>query len=58
MEKITNDDKWEVLKSMYNEFGLVRQHLHSFNEFVDLKLNDIVQEQCGFVGISQYSVIT
>ncbi|MHA2218990.1 MAG: DNA-directed RNA polymerase subunit B [Candidatus Hodarchaeales archaeon] len=45
MEKIANDDKWEVLKSMYNEFGLVRQHLHSFNEFVDLKLNDIVQER-------------
>jgi DNA-directed RNA polymerase subunit B len=45
VEKITNDDKWEVLKAMYNEFGLVRQHLHSFNEFVDQKLNDIVQER-------------
>ncbi|NHJ02185.1 MAG: DNA-directed RNA polymerase subunit B [Candidatus Heimdallarchaeota archaeon] len=30
---------------MYNEFGLVRQHLHSFNEFVEKKLNEIVQER-------------
>ncbi|MFX1516532.1 MAG: DNA-directed RNA polymerase subunit B [Promethearchaeota archaeon] len=45
MEQITNDDKWKVLKSMYNEFGLVRQHLYSFNEFVEKKLNEIVQER-------------
>jgi len=45
MEQITNDDKWKVLKSMYNEFGLVRQHLYSFNEFVENKLNEIVQER-------------
>ncbi|MHA2306451.1 MAG: DNA-directed RNA polymerase subunit B, partial [Candidatus Hodarchaeales archaeon] len=45
MEKISNDDKWEVLKSMYNEFGLVRQHLHSFDEFAVKKLNEIVQER-------------
>ena len=45
MDKISNDDKWQVLKSMYNEFGLVRQHLHSFNEFVDKRLNEIVQER-------------
>ena len=45
MEKIANDDKWEVLKSLYDEFGLVRQHLYSFNEFVERKLNDIVQER-------------
>ncbi|MFX0123293.1 MAG: DNA-directed RNA polymerase subunit B [Candidatus Hodarchaeota archaeon] len=45
MEQITNDDKWKVLKSMYTEFGLVRQHLYSFNEFVEKKLNEIVQER-------------
>ena len=45
MEQISNNDKWEVLKSMYNEFGLVRQHLYSFNEFVEKKLNEIVQER-------------
>ncbi|MHA2243739.1 MAG: DNA-directed RNA polymerase subunit B [Candidatus Hodarchaeales archaeon] len=45
MEQIANFDKWEVLKSMYNEFGLVRQHLYSFNEFVEKKLNEIVQER-------------
>ncbi len=45
MDKISNDDKWQVLKSMYNEFGLVRQHLHSFNEFVEKRLNEIVQER-------------
>ncbi len=45
MEQITNNDKWEVLKSMYHEFGLVRQHLYSFNEFVEKKLNEIVQER-------------
>jgi DNA-directed RNA polymerase subunit B len=45
VESISNDDKWEVLKSMYNEFGLVRQHLHSFNEFVERRLNDIVKER-------------
>ncbi len=45
MEQISNTDKWEVLKAMYNEFGLVRQHLHSFNEFVESKLNEIVQER-------------
>jgi len=45
VEKISNNDKWEVLKSMYTEFGLVRQHLFSFDEFVEKKLNDIVQER-------------
>ncbi|MFX0149838.1 MAG: DNA-directed RNA polymerase subunit B [Candidatus Hodarchaeota archaeon] len=45
MEQISNNDKWEVLKSMYNEFGLVRQHLHSFNEFVENRLNEIVNER-------------
>lgn len=45
MDQIANDDKWEVLKSMYNEFGLVRQHLHSFNEFVENRLNEIVKER-------------
>ncbi len=45
MEQITNDDKWKVLKSMYSEFGLVRQHLYSFNEFIEKKLNEIVQER-------------
>jgi DNA-directed RNA polymerase subunit B len=45
VEKISNNDKWEVLKSMYNEFGLVRQHLFSFDEFIEKKLNEIVQER-------------
>jgi DNA-directed RNA polymerase beta subunit len=42
---IENDEKWLVLKSMFDELGLVQQHLHSFNEFCERSLNEIVQER-------------
>ena len=43
-EKITNDDKWVILKSLFDEKGLVRQHLDSYNDFIEYKMQEIVDE--------------
>lgn len=40
-----NDDKWLILRSMFDELGLVQQHLFSFNEFCEKSLNEIVSER-------------
>ena len=37
-------DVWIILKSFFEEKGLVRQHLDSFNQFLDETLQSIVKE--------------
>ncbi len=37
-------DTWPVIKAMLNEFGLAKQHIDSYNEFVDTILKEIVEE--------------
>ena len=40
----SNDDRWLVMKSFIDEYGLVRQHIDSFNRFVEKDLKEIVME--------------
>ncbi len=44
MIEIKKEDTWELLKAFFKEKGLVRQHLDSFNDFVENKLQGIVDE--------------
>ena len=43
-EKLTNEDKWIILKSLFDEKGLVRQHLDSYNNFIEYEMQLIVDE--------------
>ena len=43
-EILTNEDKWVILKSLFDEKGLVRQHLDSYNNFIEEKMQEIVNE--------------
>jgi DNA-directed RNA polymerase subunit B len=43
-EILSNEDKWVVLKSLFDEKGLVRQHLDSYNNFIEIKMQSIVDE--------------
>jgi len=43
-EEITQDDSWVVISSYFEENGLVKQQLESFNEFVESSLQTIVEE--------------
>ena len=40
----SNDDRWLVMQAFINEYGLVRQHIDSFNRFVEKELPQIVKE--------------
>ncbi len=42
--ELATDDKWEVLDSFFREKGLVRQHLDSFNDFIENRMQAIVDE--------------
>ena len=41
---ITTADRWTVYESMVHELGLVRQHIDSFDDFIENQLNNIVSE--------------
>ncbi len=41
---ITREAKWLVARAFIEEYGLVRQHIDSFNRFVDVDLHEIVKE--------------
>ena len=43
-DNLSNSDKWVVLKSLFDEKGLVRQHLDSYNNFIQLEMQEIVDE--------------
>ncbi len=40
----TPEDRWLVMKAFLEEYGLVRQHLDSFNRFVEKELKEIIRE--------------
>jgi len=44
LEKISNEEKWLILRSLFEEKGLVRQHLDSYNQFIEAKMQEIVDE--------------
>lgn len=45
-EDIRQDDSWTVISSYFEEKGLVRQQLDSFNEFLEHSLQEIIEGEC------------
>ncbi|PWA40858.1 DNA-directed RNA polymerase II second largest chain [Artemisia annua] len=43
-EDITQEDAWAVISSYFEEKGLVRQQLDSFDEFIQNTMQEIVDE--------------
>lgn len=41
---LSQEDKWLLTKKFIEEQGLVRQHINSYNEFIDRGLQEIVDE--------------
>ena len=44
MTNVQKEDIHYLLKTFFNEKGLVRQHLDSYNEFIDHGLQEVVDE--------------
>ncbi|MCH8906273.1 MAG: hypothetical protein IH840_04210 [Candidatus Heimdallarchaeota archaeon] len=44
-ETFSAEDKWTILNSMFEELGLVRQHLDSYNHFIKIGLQQVVDEE-------------
>ncbi|MHA1820828.1 MAG: DNA-directed RNA polymerase subunit B [Promethearchaeota archaeon] len=44
MTLIDRKDRWDLLKAFFREKGLVRQHLDSFNDFIEHQMQEIVEE--------------
>jgi len=44
VETIDTQDTWDLLKAFFKEKGLVRQHLDSFNDFIETQMQAIVDE--------------
>ncbi len=40
----TPEDRWVVSQAFFTEKGLVRQHLDSYNDFIERKLQEIIDE--------------
>lgn len=43
--KLTHEDRWVLVEAFIREKGLVKQHLDSYNDFVERKLQEIINEQ-------------
>ena len=43
-EEITQEDAWAVISAYFEEKGLVRQQLDSFDEFIQNTMQEIVHE--------------
>lgn len=43
-EPISQEDYWTVINSFFEEKGLVRQQLESFNEFIENTMQEIVDD--------------
>ena len=43
-QQLRKEDIHDLLKTFFNEKGLVRQHLDSYNEFIDHGLQEVVDE--------------
>ncbi len=48
-EGITQEDCWTVITSFFDEKGLVRQQLDSFDEFVQNTMQELVDENADLV---------
>jgi len=41
-KEISNDDQWTIISSFFEQKGLVRQQLDSFNQFIKVKIQEII----------------
>ncbi|MFX0169139.1 MAG: DNA-directed RNA polymerase subunit B [Candidatus Hodarchaeota archaeon] len=41
---LSSEDRWSVMKSFFSSKGLVRQHLDSYNDFVERRIKQIVSD--------------
>lgn len=41
---LTPADRWVVMKSFFTSKGLVRQHLDSYNDFLENRLQEIISD--------------
>lgn len=48
-KSLTEDDHWAVISSYFEQKGLVRQQLDSFDQFVHVKMQEIVDENSTIV---------
>lgn len=48
-EEITQEDCWTIISSFFEEKGLVRQQLESFDEFVHNTMQELVDENAELV---------
>ena len=44
-EEITQEDAWSVISAYFDEKGLVRQQLDSFDEFINNTMQEVSQSQ-------------
>ncbi|MCC5998540.1 MAG: DNA-directed RNA polymerase subunit B, partial [Thermofilum sp.] len=51
--RLSSSDRWALVKAYVDELGLVRQHLDSFNAFLERGLQEIVNEVGGIKVESQ-----
>lgn len=49
----SQDETWEVVKAYFNSKGLVRQQLDSFNDFIDLTMQELISESPPIVLMSE-----
>ena len=49
LEEISHDDCWTVITSFFNQKGLVRQQLDSFDEFVQNTMQELVDENAELI---------
>ncbi|KAI5170628.1 DNA-directed RNA polymerase II subunit RPB2 [Nematocida sp. LUAm3] len=52
MKKLTQDECWRVIHAFFEEKGLVRQQLDSYNEFMQTTMQEIVDENSTIVLLS------
>ena len=55
--KKLNYDTWPVVKSMIKELGLARQHIDSYNYFIERGIKEVIEEQKGFTIQTPYGEI-
>ena len=48
-EEFTQEDCWNVISSFFDEKGLVRQQLDSFDEFVQNTMQELVDENADLI---------
>jgi DNA-directed RNA polymerase II subunit RPB2 len=48
-DEITQEDCWQIISSFFEDKGLVRQQLDSFDEFIQNTMQELVDENANLV---------